>query len=111
MGTPWSALRHKQYRSRHPYVERAEQRRQAQVRYRKRHAKWLAHARCVTNILVRQTWHADDFKQLAASLRALMTKEGIRALHRELGRDLSANPQKYRGSKGSHRQSAVPGKP
>ena len=45
MGTPWSKLRHEQYRNRHPYVEPAEQRRQAQARYRKRHAKRLAHAR------------------------------------------------------------------
>jgi len=84
MGTPWSKLRHEQYRNRHPYVEPAEQRRQAQARYRKRHAKRLAHARRVTNILVRQTWHAGDLKQLAASLQALLTKQDVRELRRAL---------------------------
>jgi len=86
MGTPWSELRRKQYRSRHPYVERAEQRRQAQARYRKRHAKRQTHARSVTNILVRQTWHADDIKLLAASLQALLTEQYVRELRRALAR-------------------------
>ena len=62
-----------------------EQNRQAQLRYRQRHAKQLAQARRVAAILMRQSWPADKIKELANSLRALLPDEGIRALRKELG--------------------------
>ena len=69
-----------QYRVLHPPVTRAEQKRQAQARYRKRHAKRLAQVRVISNILTRQTGHAGDLRRLAAALRAGLSREEITAL-------------------------------
>jgi hypothetical protein len=62
MGTPWSSARYAQYRAIHPAVETSERNRQAQKRYRARHAKRLAAARQVANILMRQSEYARDFR-------------------------------------------------
>jgi hypothetical protein len=85
MGTRWSKERHEQYRALHPVVERSEQRRLAQQRYRQRHAAKLALLGEVTNILRRQGEYPDDAKRLAAALRKLWPT-GIKALRTELGR-------------------------
>lgn len=80
MGTNWSEERTAQYRARHPAVDRSEQKRLAQRRYRARHAKRLEQVRTITNILMRQTSHAGDMKLLAKALRAGLTRDGIATL-------------------------------
>jgi hypothetical protein len=86
MGTPWSKLRREQHDSRHPAVERSEQKRLAQQRYRVAHADELRTARQVGQILTRRTTYADDFKKLAGLIRKLSGNEFARALGRELVR-------------------------
>jgi hypothetical protein len=49
-----SKLRTEQYYSRHPQVERSEQRRLAQQRYRKAHAEELRTARQIGQVLMRR---------------------------------------------------------
>jgi hypothetical protein len=81
MGTPWSPLRYEQWYSRHPKVERRESKRLAQARYRVRHAKRLAAARRVANILVRQS---PDVHDLAAALRATLAPADLALLRKTL---------------------------
>jgi len=66
-------------------VERREQKREAQARYRQVHARRMAAARQISKILMRQHGHHDDIEQLATALRKTLTTEGIRALRAELG--------------------------
>jgi hypothetical protein len=61
-----------------------ERNRQAQARYRERHAERLALVRKITSILKRQSWHQGDAVLLAAALRRLLGDESVRALGREL---------------------------
>ena len=86
MGTPWSKLRREQHDSRHPPVERSEQKRIAQQRYRVAHADELRAARQIGQILTRRTVYADDLKKLAGLIRKLTGDEFTRALRRELVR-------------------------
>jgi hypothetical protein len=86
MGTPWSKLRREQHDGRHPPVERSEQKRLAQQRYRVTHADELRTARQVGQILTRRTTYADDCKKLVALIRSLTGDEFARALGRELTR-------------------------
>ena len=65
---------------------RRQQKRQAQARYRKIHAERLRMARRVAHILARQTVYANDFKELAASIRSLGGLDYAHALGRELTR-------------------------
>jgi hypothetical protein len=67
-----------------PPEEKRERNRLAQARFREAHAKRLALAREVTNILVRQTEHRDDIPRLAEALRAVLSKEGVAALRKAL---------------------------
>jgi hypothetical protein len=79
--------------------ERREQKRQAQARYRKAHAERLAHARQITNIVLRQRDYFDDIERLAAGLRKLLTAEGVKALRAELGRRRPPPSRRRRGSR------------
>src|ERR1700746_1424605 len=63
---------------------KVERNRQAQARYRERHAERLAQVRKVSAILKRQSWHQEDALVLIAALRTLFGDECIRALGREL---------------------------
>jgi hypothetical protein len=63
---------------------KGERNRQAQARYRERHAERLALVRKISAILKRQSWHQDDAAVLVAALRTLLGNECIRALGREL---------------------------
>jgi hypothetical protein len=71
-------------RRRPPPKLKGERNRQAQARYRERHAERLALVRKIAAILKRQSWHQDDAVLLAAALRTLLGDESVRALGREL---------------------------
>src|SRR5262245_42873637 len=56
----------------------------AQARDQERNKKWLANARTVTDIMMRQSPSADDMAQLAAALRTRFSQQRIAELCREL---------------------------
>jgi hypothetical protein len=85
-GKPWSQLRHEQWRSRHPSKPRSAQRRLAQARYRKLHAKKIAQVREISNLLLREAEYHGDIERLGKALRSRLTREGIKALRAELHR-------------------------
>jgi hypothetical protein len=84
MGTRWSRLRHEQWAARHPPVERSEQKRLAQARYRKAHAEHLRLARRIAHILARQKRWQGDVDEAANLIRGLVGEDYCRALGREL---------------------------
>jgi transcriptional regulator of acetoin/glycerol metabolism len=87
MGTRWSIARRAQYEARHPPVDRREQKRLAQARYRQRHADRLRKSRRVADILSRQTHWPGHIRELAALIRALVAdKDYVRTLGRELNK-------------------------
>jgi hypothetical protein len=80
----WTKQRDAQHKAIYPPELRRERNRQAQVRYRERHADRLAQVRKISAILKRQSWHQDDAVVLAGALRTLLGDECTRALGREL---------------------------
>jgi hypothetical protein len=67
----------------------AERNREAQARYRERHAERLAITRKISAVLKRRSWHQDDAAVLAADLHRLLGDE-CEALRRALGDVLKA---------------------
>jgi hypothetical protein len=80
----WTKPRDAQRQALYTLKFRRERNRQAQARYRERHAERLALVRKISAILKRQSWHQDDAAVLVAALRTLAGDECIRALGREL---------------------------
>jgi hypothetical protein len=88
-----SKVRTAQYRPRYPSLtpeQAAERNREAQARYRERHAERLALTRKISAVLKRRSWHQDDAAVLAADLHRLLGDECIKALRRALGDVLKA---------------------
>jgi len=89
----WSEVRTAQHRARYLSLtpeQAAERNREAQARYRERHAERLALTRKISAVLKRQSWHQDDADVLAADLHRLRGDECIKALRRALGDVLKA---------------------
>jgi hypothetical protein len=93
---PWSKLRHAAHRERFPLEQAGERNREAQARYRKRHAAQRAKVREVVNLLSRappspkkralRSWYPTkpDFSDLADALCACLGKAGAQALRKSL---------------------------
>ena len=56
----------------YPHDQRGERNRQAQARYRARHAKSLIKARSVASMLMKQSWYPSDIAKLARTIRELV---------------------------------------
>jgi hypothetical protein len=80
----WTKQRDAQHQAVYPPELRGERNRQAQARYRERHAERLALVHKISAILKRQSWHQEDAVVLVAALRTPLGDQCIRALGREL---------------------------
>ena len=75
-------------------MDRREQKRQAQARYRKAHAERLSAGRRAAHVLVRQKGAFGDAKELAVLIHSLTGADFARSLAREL--KLAATKQRRR---------------
>ena len=85
---PWSRERRAQHRARFPPEERATRNKEAQARYRDRHAEDRARVRRVTNVLMRCSGFA--VTELADVIRDYLGDD----VARKLGAALSASPRR-----------------
>jgi hypothetical protein len=81
----WGRVREEKHARMYPPEEKTERNRQAQVRFRERHAAVIADAREAFNILSRSRDH-NDAKRLARILRKRLMSSERKALIAELRR-------------------------
>jgi hypothetical protein len=75
MSGEWGKEREAQHRAKYPPAEKGERNRTAQARYRKYHAKQIAAARRLANILLHH-----DTAMAARALRGFFSEDEVRGL-------------------------------